>query len=243
MSLPCRARERGKLIKFFHSEIGLYKTGDAAIPDIGAVFGQPSRRGARSIRHIEKYPDTVRTIAVRIRRAARLHWTAHHRTRRVSRTTFDKSWKQLDEPQMIERQVEAKEHFQVVHHHRARDEALVEQEPQDVLSEQVGGPDAERGVGLAALARVRGILFDLIHQPEQGLGLDVDLRRVVHLVRALSMPAKKKSLRCSSPCAPLLPSMREHLVQVFIGPIGTRVFGVAEPIRKAVQRSRGGDGL
>jgi hypothetical protein len=83
---------------------------------------------------------------------------------------------------MIEREVKPEKRFQVIDHHRTWNKALIEQESQDILSEQVRGPHAQRWVGLTAFARVRRILFDLIHQAKQGLSLDVYLRRIVHLM-------------------------------------------------------------
>lgn len=129
-----------------------------------------------------------------IRRTAWIHRTAYYGTCRVSRATFDESRQQLDEPQVIQREVEPKEHFQVIDHHRARHKALVEQEPQDILSKQVRGAYAERWVGLTALASVRSILFDLIHQAEHSLRLDVYLRRIVHLVCCLVDACKEEVL-------------------------------------------------
>src|SRR5215471_8453472 len=37
--------------------------------------------------------------------------------------------------------------------------------------------------------------------------------------------------------------MREHLVEMFISPVRTRVFGVTKSVREAMQRSRGRNGL
>src|SRR4029434_7978891 len=83
---------------------------------------------------------------------------------------------------MIKREVKPEKRFEVIDHDRTWNEALIEQESQDILSEQVRGPHAQRWVGLTAFARVRRILFDLIHQAKQGLGLDVYLRCIVHLM-------------------------------------------------------------
>src|SRR5262249_15941615 len=83
---------------------------------------------------------------------------------------------------MIEREVKPKQHFQVIDHNRTWNEALIEQESQNILSEQIRGTHAQRWVGFMAFACVRRILFDLIHQTEQGFSLDVYLRAILHLM-------------------------------------------------------------
>ena len=139
--------------------------------------------------------------------------------------------------------MEGDEHLQVVDHHRARDEALVEQQALDVLGEQVGRAYAERGEALAARLRVRRVL-DLIEQPQQRLRLDVEDRPLSALPVTLSWPWKKKWLRCSMRLLPgAIPRAVEHLVEVLRGAVVAGVLRVAEAVGEAVQRARGGDRL
>ena len=170
-------------------------------------------------RDVDEEAHSVRAVAERVVGALSVHRASTRRARRVRALLAHERWQELQEPQVIEPEVKGDEDLQVVHHHRARDEALVEQQALDVLREEVGGAHAERGEGLAARLRVGSVLH-LVEQPQQRLRLDVEHRRRVSLSRDLVMALEEE--------------MVEVLDRLLAGAIPRAVQGLVQVLRGAV---------
>ena len=144
---------------------------------------------------------------------------------------------------MVEPEVKGDEHLQVVDHHRARDESLIEEQSLDVLGEQIHLPHAQRREALAAHFE-SGVSSLTLVEVQERLRLDVNRRGRVVLVRVNVVAVEEEVIEgvtgdLASPTSRAV----EHLVEVLRCAVVARMPCVAEPVREAVKRARRGHGL
>ena len=94
---------------------------------------------------------------------------------------------------MIQSQVERQQELEIVHHHRSRDERSVEEQPLDVLSQEIGGTDAK---WREALSRLPGVclVLALAEEVQERRGFYVHHRVRIDLVRYLVVSVKEERL-------------------------------------------------
>src|SRR4051812_5594343 len=126
--------------------------------------------------------------------------------------------------------MEGDENLEVVHHHRARDEALVEEQALNVFREQLGGTHAQGREALSSGLRI-GCVLHLIEKTEQGLSFDVEDRRRVCLAGDLVVALEEEVVQVLDRllAGPIACSI-EYLEDVLSSAVVARVFRVPEAV-------------
>ena len=139
---------------------------------------------------------------------------------------------------MVEAQVEREQRLQVLDQHGARHVGLVGEEPQRVVGQQIGLPDADRRKALRLLG-VPHVHRDLPVEVQQRLGLHVDpYGRVVPVGVRVHPREEEAPERIAGRLAPPAAGVVEHPVELLRRAVVPGVAGVTELVGVAVQGPR-----